>query len=46
VSRSLFVQGTDWGAAAESLKVPIRYLARTETVETISLLDQPADTEQ
>jgi ABC transporter substrate binding protein (PQQ-dependent alcohol dehydrogenase system) len=30
------------GAAAESLKIPIGYLARAETVETISLLDQPA----
>jgi ABC transporter substrate binding protein (PQQ-dependent alcohol dehydrogenase system) len=30
------------GAAADSLKVPIGYLARAETIETISLLDQPA----
>ena len=29
-------------AAAEPLKVPIGYLARAETIETISLLDQPA----
>ena len=29
-------------SAAEPLKVPIGYLARPETVETISLLDQPA----
>jgi len=28
--------------AAEPLKVPIGYLVRSETVETISLLDQPA----
>jgi ABC transporter substrate binding protein (PQQ-dependent alcohol dehydrogenase system) len=28
--------------AAEPLKVPIGYLGRSETVETISLLDQPA----
>jgi ABC transporter substrate binding protein (PQQ-dependent alcohol dehydrogenase system) len=28
--------------AAEPLKVPLGYLARPETVETISLLDQPA----
>jgi len=28
--------------AGEPLKVPIGYLARSETVETISLLDQPA----
>ena len=32
-----------WPAvAAEPLKVPLGYLARPETVETISLLDQPA----
>ncbi|MGZ5841594.1 MAG: ABC transporter substrate-binding protein, partial [Xanthobacteraceae bacterium] len=30
------------GAAAEPLKVPIGYLVRPETIETISLLDQPA----
>jgi ABC transporter substrate binding protein (PQQ-dependent alcohol dehydrogenase system) len=30
------------GAAADSLKVPIGYLARAKTIETISLLDQPA----
>ena len=30
-------------AAAEPLKVPIAYLVRPETIETISLLDQPAD---
>ena len=30
------------GAAAEPLKVPLGYLARPETVGTISLLDQPA----
>lgn len=29
-------------AAAEPLKVPIGYLVRPETIETISLLDQPA----
>jgi ABC transporter substrate binding protein (PQQ-dependent alcohol dehydrogenase system) len=29
-------------SAAEPLKVPIGYLARPETLETISLLDQPA----
>jgi hypothetical protein len=29
-------------SAAEPLKVPIGYLAGLETVETISLLDQPA----
>jgi hypothetical protein len=29
-------------SAAEPLKVPIGYFARPETVETISLLDQPA----
>ena len=28
--------------AAETLKVPIGYLGRAETIETISLLDQPA----
>lgn len=41
MSRSLFAQCSGQQSAAEPLKVPIGYLARPRTVETISLLDQP-----
>ena len=42
MSRSSFAQCSGPASAAEPLKVPIGYLAPPETVETISLLDQPA----
>jgi ABC transporter substrate binding protein (PQQ-dependent alcohol dehydrogenase system) len=39
---ALILAATAAVPAAETLKVPIGYLGRTEKIETISLLDQPA----